>query len=297
MKITDSAAPAVTLEELKKESQFKVFLKRLTGNKLAMVGGIIFLVIVLTAIFADVIAPYPYDKMNTLEKNLPVSAEHLFGTDEFGRDIFSRVIYGGRWSLTLGISATIISTVLGVILGAVAGYFGGVVDMVIMRLIDVVQCMPNILLVICISSVLGPGFVNTIIAMSFGGIWGTARMLRGQILTVRGQEYVEAAKATNNKNPRIIMRYVLPNAIQPIIVNSCMGIGGTIMMASGLSFLGLGVQPPLPEWGAMLNDAQEYIRYYPGELIAPLIFLSLTVLAISLFGDGLRDALDPRLNR
>lgn len=195
----------------------------------------------------------------------------------------------------MGIASTALGTVLGIIIGAIAGYFGGVVDNVIMRIIDVVQCLPGILLTICIATVLGNTFPGTIFAMSFGGIWGTARMLRAQILTVRKQEYVEAAKATNNTSPRIIWKYVLPNSIQPIILNACMGIGGGIMGASSLSFLGLGVQPPLPEWGAMLNDARTVMRYLPNVMIAPLIMISLTVLSVSLFGDGLRDAMDPRL--
>lgn len=292
---TPKTVLTITDEEIKRQSQFKEFLKRLSSNKLAMFGGIVFLLICLSAVFADVIAPYDYLAVDPANKFAPCSWEHLLGTDQYGRDIFSRVIYGGRWSLTLGLASTIMGTVLGIIVGAVAGYFGGVVDNVIMRVIDVVQCMPAILLTICIATVMGNTFPGTIFAMSFGGIWGTARMLRGQILTVRKQEYVEAAKATNNSSLRTILKYVLPNSIQPIIINACMGVGGGIMGASSLSFLGLGVQPPLPEWGAMLNDARTPMRYFPNVMIAPLIMISLTVLSVSLFGDGLRDAMDPRL--
>lgn len=282
-------------EEIKKQSQFKEFLKRLVSNKLALFGGIVFILICLSAIFADFIAPYDYLAVDVGEQYEGVSAAHILGCDQYGRDIFSRVIYGGRWSLTLGLASTALGTCLGIVVGAIAGYFGGIVDNTIMRIIDVVQCLPGILLTICIAVVLGNTFPGTIFAMSFGGIWGTARMLRGQILTVRKQEYVEAARATNNSAPRIIIKHVLPNAIQPIIINACMGVGGGIMAASSLSFLGLGVQPPLPEWGAMLNDARTPMRYYPNVMIAPLIMISLTVLAVSLFGDGLRDAMDPRL--
>lgn len=285
----------MTDEEIKKQSQFKEFLKRLASNKLALFGGVVFLAICLTAVFADFIAPYDYLEVDIANKYAPCSLEHILGTDQYGRDIFSRVIYGGRWSLTLGLASTAMATVLGIIVGSIAGYFGGIVDNTIMRFIDVVQCLPGILLTICIATVMGNTFPGTIFAMSFGGIWGTARMLRGQILTVRKQEYVEAAKATNNSDPRIIIKHVLPNAIQPIIINACMGVGGGIMGASSLSFLGLGVQPPLPEWGAMLNDARTPMRYFPNVMIAPLIMISLTVLAVSLFGDGLRDAMDPRL--
>lgn len=285
----------ITDEEIKKQSQFKEFLKRLISNKLALFGGIVFFILCILALLAPIIAPYDYLAVDPSNKYGACSIEHLFGTDQYGRDIFSRCIYGGRWSLTLGLATTIVSTVLGIIVGSIAGYFGGVVDNVIMRIIDVVQCVPGILLTICIATVLGNTFGGTVFAMSFGGIWGTARMLRGQILTVRKQEYVEAAKATNNKSPRIILKYVLPNSIQPIIINACMGIGGSIMGASSLSFLGLGIQPPIPEWGAMLNDSRTVMRYSPNVMIAPLIFISLTVLSVSLFGDGLRDALDPRL--
>lgn len=282
-------------EEIKKQSQFKEFLKRLASNKLALFGGIVFLLVCLSAIFANFIAPYDYLTIDITNKYAPVSAEHLFGTDQMGRDIFSRVVYGGRWSLTLGLASTLLATLLGIVVGSIAGYFGGIVDTIVMRIVDVVQCIPAILLTICIATVLGNSFPGTILAMSFGGIWGTARMLRGQILTVRKQEYVEAAKATNNSSLRTIIKYVLPNAIQPIIINACMGVGGGIMMASSLSFLGLGVQPPYPEWGAMLNDSRGVMQYSPNVMIAPLIMISLTVLSVSLFGDGLRDAMDPRL--
>lgn len=279
----------------KKETTFQQTMKRLLKNKLALVGGIVFLILCLISLFAPLIAPYDYAAIDPMNKYLRPCLEHPFGTDQYGRDIFSRVIYGGRWSLTLGLASTVVSTVLGIIVGSIAGYFGGKVDNVIMRFIDIVQCIPGILLTICLSVVLGSGIVNTVIAMSFGGIWGTARMLRGQILLVRDSEYVEAAKATNNSAFRTIMKYVLPNAIQQTIIGACMGIGGTISAISGLSFLGLGVQPPLPEWGAMLSDGRNYLRYYPNMLMAPCAMIALTITSISLFGDGLRDALDPRM--
>lgn len=289
------ASPAVRDEEAVKPSSTKEFFKRLAKNKLAVTGGIIFLILCLIAIFADQIAPYDYWYMDASSKFLRPSAEHLFGTDNYGRDIFSRVVYGGRWSLTLGIGGSLFSTFFAIIVGSIAGYFGGRVDNIIMRFIDVLQCIPGILLTICLSTVLGPGLVNTIIAMGFGGIWGGARMLRGQILTVRRQEYAEAARATNCSTFTIITKYILPNSIQPLIVGACSGIGGTIMGAAGLSFLGLGVQPPLPEWGAMLSDGRLQLRYYPNMLTAPMIMIALTVLSITLFGDGLRDAMDPRM--
>lgn len=278
-----------------RQSTMRMVLHRLVRNRLAMFGGVIILLLVLSAIFAPLIAPYKYDAVDPANKFLRASAEHIFGTDQYGRDIFSRVIYGGRWSLSLGVASTLFSMLLGIIIGAAAGYFGGKVDMVIMRFADAVQCIPGILLTICISLSLGSGLINTVIAMSFSGIWGNVRMLRGQILAVRGSEYVEAAKATNNNNFRIILKYILPNTIQQTILGACMGVGMTINSISGLAFIGLGVQPPLPEWGAMLSDGRAYMRYYPEMILAPCIMLALTILAFSLFGDGLRDAMDPRM--
>ena len=279
----------------KKETALRLTLRRLAENKLALTGGIVFLLLCLMAVFAPVLAPYDYLEIDAAHSFMRPCAQHLLGTDQYGRDILSRLIYGARWSLTLGVASTLLSTVLGIIIGSISGYFGGKVDMVIMRITDIMQCIPGMLLTICISVALGSGIVNTVIAMSIGGIWGTARMLRGQILTVRKSEYVEAAKATNNRSIRTIIKYVLPNSIQQTIIGACMGIGGSISAISGLSFLGLGVQPPLPEWGAMLSDGRNYMRYYPNMLIAPCVMIAITILAISLFGDGLRDALDPRM--
>ena len=287
-------APEAGVRE-KKETQFKMILRRLAKNKLAMTGGVIFLLLCLVSALAPLIAPYDWSAIDPMNKLAKPSAEHLFGTDQYGRDIFSRVIYGGRYSLTLGVASTLTSTLLGIVIGSIAGYFGGLTDRIIMRVIDIVQCIPGMLLTICISVALGSGVVNTVIAMSFGGIWGTARMLRGQILQVRTSEYVEAAKATNNSSFRTIVKYVLPNSIQQTVISACMGIGGAISGISGLSFLGLGVQPPLPEWGAMLSDGRNFLRYNPNMLWAPCIMIALTILSISFFGDGLRDAMDPRM--
>jgi peptide/nickel transport system permease protein len=277
----------------KKESSFTMVLKRLMRNKLAVTGGIIFLILCLIAIFAPLIAPYDYYTIDPANKFMRPCAEHLLGTDQYGRDIFSRIIYGGRWSLSLGVTSTLVSTVLGIIVGSIAGYFGGRIDMIIMRITDIVQCIPGMLLTICLSLLMGSSIISTVAAMSFGSIWGTARMLRGQILMVRESEYVEAAKATNNSSARTILKYVLPNSIQQTIIGAC--IGGSITQISGLSFLGLGIRPPLPEWGAMLSDGRAYMRYYPNMLIAPCVMLGLTILSVSLFGDGLRDACDPRM--
>lgn len=281
----------------KKESSWKYTLKRLVTNRLAVIGGIIFILLCLSAILAPVIAPYDYAKLDPSNTYAAPSLQHLFGTDQYGRDIFSRVIYGGRWSLSMGLSAALVSFIGGTLIGLIAGYFGGLVDNIVMRIIDVVQSIPNILLTICIATALGNTFFNTILAMSLSGMWGIVRLVRSQAMLVRTQAYVDAGILLNNSKFRIMMKYVLPNAIQPAIINACMGIGATISLAASLSFIGLGVQAPLPEWGAMLTDSRLYMRYYPGMLIAPGLMITLTVLSISLLGDGLRDALDPRMKK
>lgn len=291
------AVTADKQKKLRKESNFTMIMKRLVKNKLAMFGGIIFIILCLVAVFAPLIAPYDYAAMDELNKYAAPSLQHLFGTDQYGRDIFSRVVYGSRWSLTMGISAALVSFLGGSVIGVIAGYFGGWVDTIVMRIIDIVQSIPNILLTICLATALGNTFFNTVLAMSLSGMWGTVRLIRGQTMRVRTEQYAEAAVATNNPSPRIILKYVLPNAIQPAIINTCMSIGATIALASSLSFIGLGMQPPSPEWGAMLNDGRLYMRYYPNMLIAPGLMITLTVLSISLLGDGLRDAMDPRLKK
>lgn len=292
-----SAVIAEKLPNTQKQSNAIAILKRLTKNKLAMTGGVIFVILCLMAIFAPLIAPYNYEAVDpTLEYARP-SLEHLFGCDQYGRDIFSRVVYGSRWSLTLGLSAALVSFIGGSLIGVIAGYFGGWVDNLVMRIIDIVQSIPNILLTIILATALGNSFFNTVLAMSLSNMWGTVRLIRGQAIRVRTEQYAEAAVATNNPSLRIILKYILPNAIQPAIINTCMSIGATIALASSLSFIGLGMQPPCPEWGAMLNDGRLYMRYYPNMLIAPGLMITLTVLSISLLGDGLRDAMDPKLKK
>lgn len=292
-----SVVIAEKLPDAQKQNKTIAILKRLAKNKLAMTGGIIFLLLCLMAIFAPVIAPYSYEAVDPALKYASPSWEHLFGCDQHGRDIFSRVVWGSRWSLTLGLSAALVSFLGGSLIGVIAGYFGGWVDSLVMRIIDIVQSIPNILLTIILATALGNSFFNTVLAMSLSNMWGTVRLIRGQAIRVRTEQYAEAAVATNNPSLRIILKHILPNAIQPAIINTCMSIGATIALASSLSFIGLGMQPPCPEWGAMLNDGRGFMRYYPNMLIAPGLMITLTVLSISLLGDGLRDAMDPRLKK
>jgi peptide/nickel transport system permease protein len=279
----------------KKQSAFRSIMKRLLHHPTGMIGCSIFLLMCLFAIFAPFITPYGYNDIDVMNAFLRPSWAHLCGTDELGRDLFTRLLYGARYSLALGIAAQLLSFVLGISLGCVAGYFGGGVDNGIMRFCDIWQSIPGQLLTVVLATVLGNGWGNTVLAMGIGGIPGCARMIRGQLLSVREKEFVEAAVATNCKGIRVIWKYMLPNAIQPMIVSTAMGIGGTIMGAAGLSYLGLGVRPPMAEWGAMLTAGRTYIRRYPHLIAFPGLFIAITVLALNMFGDGLRDAMDPRM--
>ena len=272
-------------------------IRRLRTNSTAMFGLIVLALLILLSVFAPVIAPYHYTEMDMLQLNAAPSLKHLFGTDSLGRDILSRLIYGGRYSIFLGFSASVLSMAAAIVLGSLAGYFGGWVDNVVLRICDVVQAIPGILLSIVISAVLGPGFFNTILALAIGGIPSGIRLTRAQILSVRSEEYLEAAASVNCSSMRIMFRHILPNILSPLIVGFTMGIGNTIMLASSLSFIGLGVQPPAPEWGAMLSAGRDFIRNYPWQIIFPGIFVFVTVLSINLFGDGLRDALDTKMKK
>lgn len=282
-------------EKIKKQSQFREVMRRLFKSKLAVAGLIVIILYILIAIFADFVVPHDIAEMDLSQKNMSPSSAHWFGTDDFGRDIFSRVLYGTRYSLGLGLGSVGLALIFGVILGCVAGYFGGAVEEVILRFCDVMQAIPGTLLAIAISMVLGSGFINTIIAIGIGRIPLNCRMIRAQFLGQRKLEYVEAAHATNCSKVKLMFVHILPNAISPLIVNTTMGVGGMIMMAAGLSFINLGVQPPLPEWGAMMSAARAFIRNYPYQLLYPGLAMALLVLSLNLFGDGLRDALDPKL--
>lgn len=273
------------------------FFRRMTATTSAKVGLILFLIIVLASIFAPLIAPYKIDAVDIGAIYSPPSAKHLFGTDNLGRDIFSRMLYGGRYSLAMGFAATIFGNVIGIALGCVAGYFGGIPETIILRLCDVWESLPNTLICIVISTVLGPGIVNTVFALSLAHIAGGVRMIRAMILSERSKEYLEAAESINCSKPSIMFKHLLPNVIQPMIVSITLGIGGIITQSAGLSYIGLGVQPPTPEWGAMLSAGSKYVMTKPYLLLFPGLVIAITVLALNLLGDGVRDALDPKLNR
>jgi len=283
-------------KKYRKKSQVKEIWRRMRKNRAAMIGLAIFTCIVLVAIFADLIVPYEFGITNVAADRLqPPSKEHWFGTDGYGRDIFARVVHGSRVSLLIGLSTSIFSLVFGGFIGAAAGYYGGKVDAIIMRVCDVVMCIPGMLLALAIIAALGASLTNLLISITISSIPGTVRLVRSTILTVVEQDYIEAARSYGSKDFRLILKYILPNAIGPIIVSTTMSIASMILSAAGLSFIGLGIQPPQPEWGAMLSEAREYMRQAAYMLYFPGIAIVLSALSLNLIGDGLRDALDPKL--
>lgn len=294
---TETTAAVQAEQNLKKRSQWADVWRRLRRNKLAMVGMSLVILLVLMAVFATILAPYPYDLQDLSSRFEFPNSKHWLGTDNFGRDILSRLMYGGRISLLVSVMAVAVSVGFGGFIGSIAGYFGGLVDSIIMRLIDVLQAIPGTLLAVCISALLGGGVWQTAIAVAVGGIAPSCRMLRATALTIRDKEYVEAALSNGSTNLRLILTHVVPNCLAPIIVDTSLRLGGNIMMISGLSFIGLGVQPPTPEWGSILNSGRTYIREFYPLILFPAAMITLTLFGFNVFGDGLRDALDPKLKQ
>lgn len=280
-----------------KDSTFYVVFRQFCRNKMAVAGLIIILLMVLMAIFAPLLCPYDYAAVSPLDKHQLPSAEHWFGTDSLGRDIFSRVIYGSRYSLSIGIAASLLGTLIGILLGLPAGFFGGKTEAIILRFCDILQSIPSMLLSIIISVVLGSGIVPTTIALAIGSVALVARLLRATMLSVRGQEYVEAARAIDCSKTRIMLRHILPNCLAPLIVLFTTSTSMKIMILASLSYLGLGIKEPMPEWGAMINAGKAQIRYFPHVVLFPGLFIAILVLSLNMVGDGLRDALDPKLRR
>ena len=271
-----------------------LFWKRLLKNRLAAAGGVLLLGFLLLAIAAPLAAPQDPFAQNLYERLQPPSLANPFGTDDFGRDVLSRVIHGARISLRVGVTAVLIALVLGVPIGLVSGYWGGALDQVLMRAMDLMLAFPSILLAIAIVAILGPGLENAMLAVGVVAVPQYARLVRASALTVRGQDYVQAMHALGAGDFHILFFSVLPNCLTPLIVQSTLGLATAILDAAGLSFLGLGAQPPLPEWGAMLTGGRELVLRAPWVLTFPGVAIFLTVLAFNLLGDGLRDALDPR---
>lgn len=280
----------------KKQNQSKEIWRRFKKNKGAVVGLIILAVILLVLVFAGVIVPYDMvAEQNLSGKLAPPSREHLFGTDAYGRDVFARVIYGGRTSLGIAVLATISSCIVGSALGAIAGYFGGKVDSIISRSLDIFMSIPDILFTMAVVFALGANFANLLIALTLAYFTNYVKLVRSQVLNLADLEYVEASKAGGASSARIIMSHIIPNAMGVIIVNTTLNVSKIIIYESTLSFLGLGMPPPAPEWGLMLAEAREFMRTAPHLLIFPASAIVLTACSINLMGDGLRDALDPHL--
>lgn len=290
-----TAVPETRLRGRAKNSQTREIISRFMKNKVAVAGFFIILLLVFCALFPSLIAPYSYETMSTGPSFANPSAEHLFGTDEFGRDIFSRVIYGTRTSLAIWLLSVLIACVLGTILGCISGYYGNLTDNLIMRAVDILLAIPNLMLAISIVAALGRSQTNLILALGIGATGGFARVVRGQILTVKEQEYIEVARAIGASDFRIIFCHILPNCLAPIIVQISISVGSSILGAAGMSFIGLGIAPPNPEWGAMLSAGRSFFRDHWFVETFPGLAIMLAVFAFNLFGDGLRDALDPRL--
>ncbi len=279
----------------KNSSLTKEAWRRLCRNKTAILGLVIIGLFLVIGIFANLIIPYDYAAQDYTAVSQPPSAQHLFGTDAFGRDLFSRCIYGTRYSLPISLLSVAASLVIGGLLGFVAGYCGGKVDNVIMRFMDIFQAIPGTLLCIAIVAVMGNSLPVLVIAMCIGSLPGCAKTCRGAIMTVRTNDYVESSVSIGASNARILISHMIPNAVGPIIIYLVQMVGRNILMISMLSYIGVGIAPPTPEWGSLLSYGKDYIQSGPYMVIFPGLMIMISVFAVNLFGDGLRDALDPRL--
>jgi len=286
-----------TYNEFKKSSQWLEIWRRFRKNKAAMAGLFAILILALLAIFAGFIRDFQLDAidMNPAVRLSPPSREFIFGTDDFGRDVFARLIFGARVSLSIGIICVSIALLVGSLIGAVSGYLGGRGDIIVMRVIEVFSCIPGILLALAIVAALGQSMRNLVIAMTIASAPGFARITRALVLPLAEQEFIEAARACGTRPFRIIWRHIAPNIMGPMIVQATMAIAGVIISAAGLSFIGMGIQPPNPEWGSMLSQGNNFIRTAPHLVIFPGLAIVISALSFNLVGDGLRDALDPRL--
>ncbi|MBM7650267.1 peptide/nickel transport system permease protein [Bacillus ectoiniformans] len=282
-------------QEEKAATPWKDVWRRFKKNKAAVFGLGLVGFFVFLAIFANWIAPYGFKETILEDKHLPPSAEHWFGTDEFGRDIFSRVVYGARISLWIGLLSVTGSVIVGSTLGIIAGYYGKWVDTIISRIFDILLAFPSILLAIAVVAMLGPSLQNALIAIAIINVPTFGRLVRSKVLTIKEEEYITAAKAIGMKDGRILVHHILPNSLAPIIVQGTLAIATAIIEAAALGFLGMGAQPPTPEWGKMLADSKDFIMQAPWTVFFPGVAIMLTVLGFNLMGDGLRDALDPRM--
>ena len=271
--------------------------KRFRGNRLALAGGVVVLVLFLLSLLAPLVTPYDPSHLDAWHVLLPPSARHWFGTDELGRDVFTRVIYGARVSLKVGFVAVGLAVLIGTSVGLVAGFYGGWADSLLMRLVDIMLCFPTFFLILAVIAMLEPSIWYIMIIIGLTGWMGVARLVRAEVLTLREREFVLAARGLGASDFRIIVHHILPNALSPVLVTATLGVAGAILTESALSFLGIGVQPPTPSWGNILTAGKEYIEFAWWLSLFPGLAILVTVLAYNLLGEGLRDALDPRLNR
>lgn len=282
---------------MKKKSQFMLVLHRMRRNKLAIWGFCIIVFLLILFIFAEQLAPYSYEVQdyNYIRTPPGKTLDHILGTDHLGRDVLSRLIYGSRYSLKVGFASVLLAAFIGLIFGAVAGYCGGKVDHFLMRFLDIYQSIPIIIMAMALTTVFGSGMNSTILAIGVSSMGGYARQMRASVMQLSDMEFIEAERAINAKSLRILLKHIFPNSLSPIIVQLSMSIGGNILIGASLSFLGLGAQPPIPEWGAMLAESRKYIRDSSYLLYLPGLMIFLSVMAFNLLGDGLRDAMDPKL--
>lgn len=293
------AVSTENLNEYKGRSLAQETWRRLLKNKGAVIGMIFMILLLILALSGDLLYDYDTDiiGMNMSEARLAPSSEHFFGTDQLGRDVFSRIVYGTRYSLIIGVGSVAVGLLVGLITGSLAGFYGGMWDQLVMRANDILYSIPNIMLAVVIVQVLGTSVLSLVIALSISSATSFAKITRAAVMTIRGQEYVESAYAMGLPTWKIILKHIIPNCLSPIIVQVTLAIGSNIIAASSLSFLGVGVPIPTPEWGTMLSDGRQFIRSEPWMCVFPGIAIMLTVLALNLMGDGLRDALDPKLKR
>ena len=271
--------------------------RRLKKNKVAMASLILLLIIVFMCIFAPYISPHPYDEQNIEFTNQGPTLQHIFGLDDLGRDIFARIWIGGRVSLTIGVVGALVSLLIGVLYGGISGYMGGLVDDIMMRILEILSGIPYMVMVIIVTVFLGKGMSSLLLALCITSWTGLARLVRGQVLELKESEYVMAAKALGTPTLKIVTRHLIPNTMSIIIVQTTFSIPSFIFSEAFLSFIGMGIQPPLTSWGAMASLGQQQMAYYPHELIFPALAISVTMLAFNLLGDGLRDAFDPKLRQ
>ncbi len=287
-------------ERLKKRSNVGEIWHRLRKNKLSMVCLVILVIMILGILFAGVLSPYDYAEQDLTQRFALPSKAHWMGCDDYGRDLLTRLLVGGRYSLLIAILSVAIGIICGMVIGALCGFFGKRIDATLMRIMDVIMSIPGMMLAICISVAMGSGVFNTALALAVGTIPIIARQLRSSTMLINSQEYIEAARSFGESNFKIIMTHVIPNCMAPIIVQASLYIGGAIMGIAGLSFLGLGVQPPTPEWGNILNNGLDFIYDFSTRwhvIVFPALFIVVAELCFNLLGDGLRDAMDPRMRK